>query len=149
MNFPKNKGHLVEVENKKTLEILAYKSKIYHHTQISDEINMLEAKPYLEIYNKNKQLIINEFNRHKFSRRLILNFDNNILTSDDPNCMVLVQFIFRNSELHAIVYSRSSDIKKYDDDLATIKFILKDISLSINEKIGNIIFIAGSFHKYL
>lgn len=148
-NFFKSEGHVIQVENKTTFEVNCFIYKNIYHDKISDNVNFKEAKPYLEIYEQNKQKLLNEFKRSKESRRLIISFYNDVLVSDDPNCMISMQFINRYDEISAIVYARSSDINKFEDDLATIKFILKDFCNSVKVNMCNISFISGSFHKYI
>lgn len=145
----KTEGHLVTVENRNTFEINCFVLKNIYNGDISDDLNEEELKPYLSIYNDQKSFLFREFERCNSSRRLILNFDNKVLISDDPNCMICMQFIYRDGETSAIVYSRSSDIKKLNYDLSTIKFILKSFCKEMKTQVGNISFFAGSFHEYL
>ena len=148
-DFFNKEGHLAKVENKDIFEINAFSLKNIYNSNISDNVNEKEAKPYLSIYEKQKESLIKEFKRSNHSRRLILNFDNQVLLSEDPNCMICMQFMFRSEEMSAIVYARSSDINKLEDDLSTIKFILKDFCNEMKIYVGNISFFAGSFHQYI
>lgn len=147
--FFKDEGHLIQVENKSTYEVNCFVHKNIYHDKISDNVNFKEARPYIEIYEQNKQKLISEFKRSKESRRLIISFYNDVLVSDDPNCMMSMQFINRYDEMSAIVYARSSDVEKFEDDLATIKFILKDFCEITKVNMCYISFISGSFHKYI
>lgn len=150
MNFFKEHGHLVVVEGKKTYEENAFSSyKNVYAESINFDFNPIEAKPYIAIYEYNKQNLLNEFNRSNFSRRMVLNFDNAVMIADEPNCMMLMQFFYRTDCISVITYARSTDIKKFFDDIATTKFILQDFCKTVNKRMGTITFFSGSFHQYI
>ena len=145
----KHEGHLANVENKKTFEICGFAAKNIYNTEISNELNEKEAKPYLDMYERERSKLLKEFYRHESSRRLVLNFDNDVCISQNPNCIICLQLIFRFGIIDAIIYARSSDIKKIESDLSTMKAISSDFCKQVKVEMGNFTFFAGSFHKYL
>jgi len=134
-------------DNKKTTEISPFFDHLFLD-EIEDSFDIIEAKPYLDIYNSKKNYILKEFNRDRNSRRVVITFDNNFLYSDIPNCIVCIHFVIRDNILNCCAYARSTDIKKYKNDLCTIKYFLLDLSDELNVDLGIINFISGSFHKY-
>lgn len=149
MNFFEKEGHIAVVENKKTLEVNGFIYNNIHVDKIKDQINIIEAKPYIDTYTIHKSTLISEFNRSNTSRRLVLNFNNDVMLSSDPNCIMLIQLIYRNHEMNIIAYARSSDVNKFNDDLATVKYILKNFCDTLNLIPGNVTFFSGSFHEYI
>jgi len=146
--FFKHNG-VVIVDNKKTIEIEGHLINNLDNKELKRKLNSVEAEPYLHTYREYKQQIVEELKRDINSRRVVLSFYNKEGISENLNCMICAQLLFRNEKLNIHVFSRSSDVYKLKDDLITMKFILDDISKQIKVDSGIICFYAGSFHEYV
>lgn len=100
--------------------------------------------------------VVKKLKEQPLSRQcVIVNWKVEDLTNPVPPCLMSVQFLIRQGQLHAFYYIRSSDVPiKLKDDLRFCKFIAQHVLENLereypNLQLGTLTYHLGSAHMYL
>ena len=136
-------GKKVYRAGKNALEVLNVNSTANFS---ESKIDNKDSKKYINIYLSKKRYLTEILKSDITSRQCILSFWK--YNEKYPVCITQIQFIY-DKNLKAIAYWRSSDIRKFKDDIKIVSFILADLSKTLGIKHSkkiNCFF--GSLHKY-
>ena len=139
---------LIEKSGQMTKEMcnVTFKCDVNEKVVLSSEQSEYVANKMCE-YNASIFKMINILTEDLNSRQACFSLD---LKNENPNCIVSVHFLIRNSELKCLVYQRSLDVKtKLLQDFFFIKSLALMISSIFDMKKIGIRFYVGSLHYHI
>lgn len=148
-------GFVITRMNRRIIECIGFHYEM-SQSEISafDTINHSEMSPYLDMFAFQIPELKREYDRDKFSRRIMVQFPKDYhygRNEDMVPCMESFILFFNKAGVDVSLNLRSSDVTRIHDDISIIIHFVKILLLTFGEKehISSLSLHVGSFHKYL
>ena len=140
-----SKGRYVTVSGQKFIEITNINFDMHTDSLMNKDYDVSEFIVEFDTIVTEMSRVVMQLEADKFTRQAVIN---NWQFKELPPCICLLQFLYRSNALQLIIYIRSSDINRLENDLISLTRILEQVCLNLHMTVGKLYIHIGSLHLY-